>query len=252
MYNNYTSSTNDVSLGDMKFHLFSFNKVHLKTFVSQNVSLFFSIFPFHRTFSPPYHPAIGSSLGKGSRVDPSKDMVILEQLGSVTQIGCNSPPQGPGWSPQLSQAPWRYGRIHRFFVHDFSDDLVKLMENSQKTTDVMWVSPKNSPHENISQCPTFCVSRCFLMFPVTPHPVHVMQHHAPTVQQSPRLEAVEVAKDVASSLWPLPQPTNSCGCQRTVKNARILLVTTHGLWLLCTVGAVRCMWYFRRMQRFHK
>lgn len=149
MYN-YTSSTNDASLCDMKFHLFSFNKVHLKTFVSQNFSLFFSIFPFHRTFSPPYHPAIGSSLGKGSRVDPSKDMVILEQLGSVTQIGCNSPPQGPGWSPQLSQAPWRYGRIHNRFL---SMTFLMILLNWWSIPKKKWCYvgiPKKAPHENIT------------------------------------------------------------------------------------------------------
>ena len=48
-----------------------------------------------------------ASLGKGSRVEPSRDMVILEQLGSVTQMGCNSPPHGPGCTP----APPRYAKV---------------------------------------------------------------------------------------------------------------------------------------------
>ncbi len=58
------------------------------------------------------------------------------------------------------------------------------------------------------------------MFPVAPHPVHVMRHRAPTVQRSPKLEAVEVAKDVASSLWPLPRPTNSPAAKGLLKNLK--------------------------------
>lgn len=45
-------------------------------------------------------------MGKGSRVEFSKDKVILEQPGSVTQMGWSSPPQGPGCKPKtLAAAP---------------------------------------------------------------------------------------------------------------------------------------------------
>ena len=238
MYN-YTSSTNDASLCDMKFHLFSFNKVHLKTFVSQNFSLFFSIFPFHRTFSPPYHPAIGSSLGKGSRVDPSKDMVILEQLGSVTQIGCNSPPQGPGWSPQLSQAPWRYGRIHnRFLSMTFLMILLNWWRIPKKN-DVMWVSPKKLHMKTshiTSQCPRFCVE----VFP------DVSCDSPPSTRDAaPRTNSAAVAKagggggGKGRGFFTLAFA--SAYQQLRLRKDRFLLATTHGLWLLCTFGAVTCM-----------